>query len=246
MSEWFRNLDRLLRGELTKPEELRSGKVLLPARKLIAVSLLLGAVAGVCMGLYAATGGRQEPWQPLLASAIKVPALFLLTLLVTFPSLYVFAALANSRLGMRDTLRLLVAAIAVMLGVLASFGPVVAFFTLSNDSHTFMVFLNVLFFALAGGIGLAFLHRAVKIVFPDEVSYVAAESAEAGSSKRRNTSTRARGIFRVWLIIFGVVGAQMAWILRPFIGSPHLPFAWFRPRWLNFFEYMARLLTDTW
>jgi hypothetical protein len=28
----------------------------------------------------------------------------------------------------------------------------------------------------------------------------------------------------------------MGWVLRPFIGSPDLPFAWFRPRESNFFE----------
>jgi hypothetical protein len=27
----------------------------------------------------------------------------------------------------------------------------------------------------------------------------------------------------------------MAWILRPFIGSPELPFSWFRERESNFF-----------
>ncbi len=31
------------------------------------------------------------------------------------------------------------------------------------------------------------------------------------------------------------VGAQMAWILRPFIGTPDLPFTLFRDRESNFF-----------
>jgi hypothetical protein len=45
-----------------------------------------------------------------------------------------------------------------------------------------------------------------------------------------------RTIFRIWIIVFGLVGAQMGWILRPFIGSPDLPFTWFRTRQGNFFE----------
>jgi hypothetical protein len=32
-----------------------------------------------------------------------------------------------------------------------------------------------------------------------------------------------------------VVGAQMGWILRPFIGAPSEPFQWFRERPSNFF-----------
>jgi hypothetical protein len=33
-----------------------------------------------------------------------------------------------------------------------------------------------------------------------------------------------------------VVGAQMGWVLRPFIGNPSQPFEWFRARESNFFE----------
>ncbi len=232
MLRWFSELDRLLRGEFTRHDELREGRISLPARKLVAASLALGAVYGLGMGLYAGLGGRDDSWKYLLASALKVPLLFLLTLIVTFPSLYVFAALADSKLRLRDTLRLLVAAIAVNLGVLASFAPVTVFFTLSTDSYAFMIFLNVLFFAIAGGVGLAFLNRAVNAVFAPDAR------AAAGA--------RARRIFRLWLVIYGIVGAQMGWILRPFIGNPHLEFEPFRRRWSNVFEFLLRSLTDSW
>ena len=43
-------------------------------------------------------------------------------------------------------------------------------------------------------------------------------------------------VFRIWIMVFGLVGAQMAWVLRPFLGSPHQAFTWFRPRSSNFFE----------
>ena len=53
---------------------------------------------------------------------------------------------------------------------------------------------------------------------------------------------RARLIFFAWSIIYGAVGAQMGWILRPFIGSPDLPFEPFRIRESNFFEAFFRSL----
>lgn len=37
-------------------------------------------------------------------------------------------------------------------------------------------------------------------------------------------------------MIYGLVGAQMGWLLRPFIGNPNLPFEWFRPRQGSFFQ----------
>jgi hypothetical protein len=43
-------------------------------------------------------------------------------------------------------------------------------------------------------------------------------------------------VFLSWMVIFGLVGAQMAWVLRPFIGNPGEPFQWFRARQSNFFE----------
>ena len=47
---------------------------------------------------------------------------------------------------------------------------------------------------------------------------------------------RVRTVFGWWMVIFALVGAQMSWVLRPFIGAPGKPFTWFRPRGSNFFE----------
>ena len=49
-------------------------------------------------------------------------------------------------------------------------------------------------------------------------------------------------VFRIWILVFGLVGAQMAWVLRPFLGSPHNVFTWFRPRTSNFFEAVVHAI----
>src|SRR6266567_8079819 len=102
-------------------------------------------------------GTRTDGVKQLAASVVKVPMLFLLTLLITFPSLYVFNALIGSRLSLGAMLRLLIAAMSVMLALLSSFGPIVAFFAASTTSYPFMKLLNVIVFAIAGFLGLAFL-----------------------------------------------------------------------------------------
>lgn len=38
----------------------------------------------------------------------------------------------------------------------------------------------------------------------------------------------ARGIVRLWVILYALVGTQMAWTPRPFVGAPSLPFELFR------------------
>jgi hypothetical protein len=216
MAGVWSEVDRLLRGEHTRADALRDGRLAVSTRTLIVAILLLGGLYGACMGLYAVCYNRPEGLWQLLVTIVKVPLLFLLTLAVTYPSLYVYSALSQSRLRFGETLRLLLASTTVTLAVLASLGPVTAFFTLSTRSHPFMQSLNALFFAVAGCIGLAFLWRALRGVFGEE-----ADSARA-------VPARGRRVAFVWLLTYAVVGAQMGWILRPFIGKPGLPFEWLR------------------
>lgn len=200
-------------------------------------------------------------WRQLLAAVVKVPALFLLTLAITFPSLYVFNALVGSRLRFWDVMRLLIAGIAVTLAVLTSFGPITAFFSVSTTSYPFMVLLNVLMFAVAGLLGLSFLlqtlHR-LSVIHSQMPQPIPEESFDAGQLSGTLGSVPNTGpadpasplempaghllaghvktVFRCWIVVFGLVGAQMSWVLRPFIGNPDQPFTWFRPRQSNFFE----------
>lgn len=244
------DIDRALRGDLTTAEALRAGKVAISGSRLVQASLILGLLYGLCMGLFPVLRDSVGGWQQLGATMLKVPLLFLLTLVVTLPSLYVFSALAGCRLRAADTTRLLVIAIAVDLAVLAGFGPVTAFFVLCTESYSFVKLLNVVMFGIAGIISLVFLRRALANVFAESAAAPApvdddpGQAAEADpaaleirrAKPRRPNDERAQTIFRVWLVVYGVVGAQMGWVLRPFLGSPELPFAWFRERESNFFE----------
>jgi len=88
----------------------------------------LGIMAGMGIGSYALFRPEARSVAQFFGSTIKIPLLFLLTVAVTFPSLYVFNALIGSRLSLLAILRLIVACLAVTLTVLASFAPIVAFF----------------------------------------------------------------------------------------------------------------------
>ena len=158
MWQWIRHLDRLLRGQATQLDQLKDGKLDIPIFGLAVVIDILGLLYGACMGAFALTGTGSGHLMQVPATMIKVPALFLLTLLVTLPSLYVFNALVGSRLTFGSVVRLLVGSLAVTLAVLASIGPIVAFFSLSTISYHFMVLLNTTVFAISGagaGVSLA-------------------------------------------------------------------------------------------
>jgi hypothetical protein len=242
MWKWAQALDAILRGEATRLSRLREGTFDIPLGGLTALIVLLGAVYGFCMGWFALFGRESPEYQQVVASMAKVPALYLLTLVVTFPSLYVFNALVGSRLRAEALLKLLVAAMAVNLAVLASFGPIVAFFSLTTESYPFMVLLNVAFF-------LQTLHRLTlpgppPAALPADAK-PAAPAEPAGALERVEGSVlgkNVKGVFTCWVVVFALVGAQMSWVLRPFIGTPAKEFAWFRPRERSFFEGVLKSL----
>jgi hypothetical protein len=260
MLTWLRELDEVLRGRKADPELLIQGTTHIHIRPLVLGSISLGIIYGVFMGLYAVATRTPPSVVQLFATAVKVPALFFLTLVVTFPSLYVFSALFGVRLDPKDTLRLIMVPIAVNLAVLASLGTITGFFTLSTSSYQFMKLLNFFFFAISGAIGLKILLTMLSRLEEAQTPRVAvaATTPEAGQATGLESSPSpqppsqpisperlmARRTFQVWVVIYALVGAQMGWILRPFIGAPNLEFEWFRAREANIFVDIAHTISQ--
>jgi hypothetical protein len=241
MKRLLGGLDDLLRGRKTTAEKLAEGTADLPIGPHVLAVILLGVVYGAAMGLFSTITRDPAAPEQMLASAAKIPALFLLTVAVTFPSLYVFSALLHVRVGPRDALRAVFAAIAVNLAVLASFAPITAFFTLCTTSYPFMKLLNVAFFGIAGVIGVGFLGGVYRrLESSGEGSEEEADEAPGSPAPPlpagRTPPPRRPGrlLFKVWVVLYVIVGAQMGWVLRPFVGDPDLPFSWFRERRSNF------------
>jgi hypothetical protein len=76
------------------------------------------------------------------------------------------------------------------------------------------------------------------------------------ATARRRAELRARGVVAqpserqgsmtllyVWIMLFGFVGTQLAWTLRPFFGSPGEKFEFFRSIDGNFYVDIVRTLS---
>ena len=248
MWQGIRQLDRVLRGEATRPAILRLGDVDVSIAGLVPVLLVLGALYGFFMSWYGLFNRETLEYRFVVAAVLKSPALFMLRLLVTLPSLYVFNALVGSRLTVISLLRLLLATLGVTLAVLASFGPIVAFFSVTTSSYPFMSLLNVVLFAVSGLLGLNFLlqtlHRltSAELHLPEVVDANAPVVRPLDPMNDRFTGRDVKAVFYCWVVAFCLVGAQMSWVLRPFIGDPEQPFEWFRPRHSHFFDAVWQTL----
>ena len=92
MRNGLKNLDRILRGEATRPALLSRGMIDVSAGSLTLVLIILAMIYGALMGCYSLFRPGGALTEQLIASTLKIPALFILTLLVTLPSLYVLNA----------------------------------------------------------------------------------------------------------------------------------------------------------
>jgi len=52
MMNWLSHLDRLLRGDVTRPEELREGRINIDGMGIAVLIVLLSMIYGLCMGSY--------------------------------------------------------------------------------------------------------------------------------------------------------------------------------------------------
>ena len=264
----FKDLDRLLRGEATRLGALERGRIEIDQTKLPWIIIGMGVLYGACMGSFALanTPDKSIALLQTLSSMGKVPILFFATLLVTFPSLYVFNALVGSRLTLVSVWRLLLSGLAVMMTVLSSLGPIVAFFSISTVNYPFMLLLNVAVFGLSGFLGLKFLlgtlQRLTVVLYerpPSESDAVVPglDAATPGAPplsndekqgaldrvEARAMAANVRQVFGLWMIAFGLVGSQMAWVLRPFISDPQrTEFVLFAQRESNFFAAVVSTL----
>jgi hypothetical protein len=170
-------------------------------------------VSGVAfLALYGAVMGSTHSLWQALSSAVKLPILFLATLVVCSPTLYFFNLIFGSSQSLTQNFALILTALTVTAVLLLSFAPIVLFFLLTTSHYQFFKLLNVGVFTIAGIVGVTFLGHGMRIV---------SASGKEGARARRN-------VVRLWILIYAFVGSQMAWTLRPFIGAPGLQFELFR------------------
>ena len=208
---YFSTVVSLLRDRQVFLEEIHEGvKLKSKISALMISSFCFFAIYGAIIGMF------HSPLQSL-ASAIKLPALYLITLLVCLPTLYIFNALFGSKKTIAQHFTYLLTAVCVIAVLLCAFAPVTLFFLITVNDYSFFLLMNVIIFSLTGILGISFLYQMMKPI------------ADGDGAKVRTS------ILRFWLCLYGFVGTQLGWTLRPFFGSPG-NFELFRPREGSFFS----------
>ncbi|MDF5710487.1 MAG: actin-binding WH2 domain-containing protein [Nostoc sp. S4] len=211
--KYFGVLIGFLRDRQGFLEEVRQG-VRLPNK---IISLLV--CSSLFLAIYGAIIGAYHSWMQALSSAIKLPALYLITLLICIPTLYFANIIFGSKRTFGQHLALVLTAVSVTSVLLFSFAPITLFFLITTNNYQFLILLNVFIFALTGFIGISSLYQATSLVL---------EQDNEGSKTRQK-------ILQFWLFLYAFVGSQLGWTLRPFFGTPDSVFQLFREREGNFY-----------
>lgn len=228
-------IERFLRDRNDVWHQIAGGRNL---GKLIEQMLISSTIS---LALYGGVVGLSSSPLQALASAIKLPILFLLTLLICLPTLYLFNLLRGGQLSALQTLALALTAITVTSAMTLAFAPVTLFFLITARSYAFFVLLNVAVLALTGAVGLSFMAGGVKAL--NTLATLAPPPFEPDAPKpARAAGLMDSQLLQIWLLLYAFVGTQLGWTLRPFFGTPGAEFVLFRMLESNFYESVVRLL----
>jgi hypothetical protein len=211
--KYFAVLIGLLRERQGFLEEIRQG-VRLPSK---IISLLV--CSSLFLAMYGGIIGAYHSWMQALSSAVKLPALYLITLLICLPTLFFANIIFGSKRTFAQHFALVLTAVSVTSVLLFSFAPITLFFLITTNNYQFLILLNVIIFSLTGFIGISSLYNATTVVL---------EQDDEGSKTRKK-------IIQSWLLLYAFVGSQLGWTLRPFFGTPDSVFQLFREREGNFY-----------
>lgn len=194
----------------------------------VTVQRCLVAIAAASALHGAALGASSGEWALALFSAVKVPVLLLASCAVTLPFFFVL----HATLGLRPAdfaiaCRGVIAAQAALAIVLGATAPLVVFAALSIHNDYLLTLFDGALFALA--------------VFGAQIVL----RRHYGPLLARDP--RHRVPLAGWALLYAFFAIQLAWVLRPFLGTPGYPVEFFRATafeqnaYVVLFEHFARL-----
>ena len=191
------------------------------------------AVVIVGTGAFGAALGSWRAPEQALYTAIKLPLILLLTALGNGLLNAMLAPLLGLNISARQSLLAVLLSFTIAAAILGAFSPLLYFMVWNTPT-------------LAAGAGSAYSTHSLILVVETLIIAFAGIAANVRLVQllRELSGSRAvaRKVLFAWLAGNLFLGSQLAWILRPFVGSPGLPVQFLRPDALQgtFYESIWR------
>ena len=193
-------------------------------RRLTLLFIVMTFLYGVVMGSY--SGALQA-----LTAGIKVPVLFLLSLIICFPAFFVLQFILGSKMLLSHMTIIILSGFVLTSAIMLSFTPIIILFVLTGGNYYFLQLLHIAVFAVAGIFGMKTVLDALKY-----------------SCEQKNVYPKTGvEVFRFWAVILAFVGIQLAWNLQPFLAEKTEGYAMFKKYKGNFYTaviYSIQQLTE--
>ena len=201
--------DDILHGEFKLLHEENTFKSIF---QIIALLIIFGIFYGAVMGSFGGVWG-QRLWQ-LVISGVKVPLFIICSFIISLPGYFVISTLFGLRSDFKYTIQALLSTLAGLTIILSSFAPLTILWYVSISSYRLAILFNFLMFGSASFCALLIQKKLFQPLI--------------------NRNIRHLWPLRVWFAIYLFVSIQMAWTLRPFVGSPLMIPQFFRQdAWSN-------------
>ncbi|MBN1181388.1 MAG: hypothetical protein JXB49_03810 [Bacteroidales bacterium] len=183
--------------------------------------LILSQILTVCLlaFIYGLLMGSYNGFLQAVVAGLKLVVLFISTIIICFPSLFIIQQVIGSKLNLNQMLVIILSGFVLTAIITLSFGPIVIFFLITGGNYHFIQLLHVAIFIFAGVFGMKLMIDALKYACEKVNVY-----PQLGVT-----------VFRVWIIILAFVGIQLSWNLRPFLGDKNEEFNLFRKYEGNFY-----------
>ncbi|MEM6292901.1 MAG: hypothetical protein AAGA54_16620 [Myxococcota bacterium] len=200
----------LLRGVLRLDRALLERVVL--GRQLRPVLLTGVVVIVVGCGAYGVAMGHWRSPLQAVGAGIKLPLMVLACAGLTAALDVVLSGLLRARVAPMQALTASVLAMALIASMLGALSPIAAWMSTQvpgphspqgGATSDWLLTGHVLALGVVGIVGVARLYGLLRAMIADPLV--------------------ARRVLCAWMLTHGVVGAQLSWVLRPFVGNPQLP-----------------------
>jgi hypothetical protein len=184
-------------------------------------------------GLFgAAVGSWRDPLQALY-TAVKLPLILLATSLGNGLLNAMLAPLLGVQLNLRQTLLAVLMSFTIAAAILGAFSPLIAFLIWNTPA------------LVAGAQTNASAHSLVLLCETTVIAFAGVAANVRLLQLLRElagSAIAARKVLFAWLAGNLLLGSQLAWIMRPFVGSPGLPVQFLRanPFEGSFYESLFR------
>jgi hypothetical protein len=130
-------------------------------RDLRTLTLQMLTSSVVSLAIFGLVLGASNGFLQALSSMVKLPLLFLATLAICLPTLYLFNLVFGARLSMPQAVTLIMVSITVISVLTLAFAPISLFFLITAQNYEFFKLLNVCILVLTAVVGLLFLTRGM-------------------------------------------------------------------------------------